>query len=479
VSLAARQTKDVLEQVGRDLDRRNEQAAKSQRELEAARNELASLTEGARKTLSAQAISEYREFADSFLDNEKSPLPVWNGDSDLARFALDLATAMATPKPHRFREMADGFLSTWSRREGSLEERERLEAKRRELLHEREKGHFLDRGAGRGPRRVDLHECLSSLFDNLEAWAAEAARAKLTVVEEQLRRVVPEDLDRVAKLVAPSARRTAEIEQELAAVDAQLAKLAPPPNPRLGRLQHSHGLKQFWEGIELAEERATLHEAVVKLETELHDHLRRSEALENVKRLLEGRRATTEFQELAGTVLNDLMWRIQLSSGLLPAKVQSDGSITFQGVSPAELSTGQRTQCAVASSIGVNLALSTQLGSSVLLLDDVSAAYDVSNIAREALLWRLVAYGHLVNGRFPRRQLFLSSHNESTTRRLVEFLQPPEGAKMKLIRFVGWTANEGPAVEIEDVMCTAKSAAVSRSMLFRELSIALKNLEGR
>lgn len=176
-------------------------------------------------------------------------------------------------------------------------------------------------------------------------------------------------------------------------------------------------------------------------------------------------------------VLNDILGRIQLSPGLCPATIDPDGKIlTADGRRMDDLSTGQQTQLAVALSAGVNRVLGARLRTRVIAMDDVSAAYDVSNIAREATFWRLVAYGHLArNGSRDdqSREVLLSSHNESTTRRLIELLRPPEGATMKFMRFIGWTPQHGPEYQVDEVRCAARSEPASRERLAREIALGL------
>ena len=44
-------------------------------------------------------------------------------------------------------------------------------------------------------------------------------------------------------------------------------------------------------------------------------------------------------------------------------------------------------------------------------------------------------------------QLFLASHHEELTNRLIELLVPPAGRKLHLLRFIGWTPEQGPRTE--------------------------------
>lgn len=68
-----------------------------------------------------------------------------------------------------------------------------------------------------------------------------------------------------------------------------------------------------------------------------------------------------------------------------------------------------------------------------------------------------------------RRQLFLSSHNETTTRQLIDLLQPPKGATMKVVRFLGWDNENGPLYKEIDVRCSSPSNGETRERLAREI----------
>lgn len=121
----------------------------------------------------------------------------------------------------------------------------------------------------------------------------------------------------------------------------------------------------------------------------------------------------------------------------------------------AHLSTGQRAQFAVALMVAQNREASDTLGHHVLLLDDVTTAYDLSNLSREALLWRQLAYG--AEPPF-KRQIFISSHHEDMTNHLLELLVPPEGNSMRLLRFGAWTQESGPNIEAFKVTPTGESS---------------------
>src|SRR5690606_33206262 len=120
-----------------------------------------------------------------------------------------------------------------------------------------------------------------------------------------------------------------------------------------------------------------------------------------------------------------------------------------------ELSSGQQSQAAVAMLVAQNQLvarahppLNRGMPHRVLLLDDVSSSYDLTNLVRESILWRQLAY---TKDPLRKRQVFISSHHEDLTNLLLDQLGPPNGYQMKVLRFVDWTWESGPVVECFDV----------------------------
>ncbi len=111
-------------------------------------------------------------------------------------------------------------------------------------------------------------------------------------------------------------------------------------------------------------------------------------------------------------------------------------------------STGQKSQVAVALLVAQSLVAHysphVHHGHRVLLLDDVSTSYDLSNLTREALVWRSLAYQGAELGRW---QLFISSHHDQLTNHLLDLLVPPPGRSLRLLRFGEWSLEHGPKIE--------------------------------
>jgi hypothetical protein len=139
---------------------------------------------------------------------------------------------------------------------------------------------------------------------------------------------------------------------------------------------------------------------------------------------------------------------------------------TDDGRSRGHFSTGQRAQIAVALLVGQNELIRTvelpgespsdgcALPHDVLLLDDVSTPYDLSNLTREAILWRQLAYAS-----DNPRQLFICSHHEDMMNQQLDLLAPPIGQRrdkrrsfrMIVHHFKAWGMENGPQVDSYEV----------------------------
>jgi DNA repair exonuclease SbcCD ATPase subunit len=113
-------------------------------------------------------------------------------------------------------------------------------------------------------------------------------------------------------------------------------------------------------------------------------------------------------------------------------------------------SSGQKTQLAISTMLALNAALRETLWFEVMAFDDFASALDMTQLPRLATLIRQVAYGApdgFENGTPFRRQIFIVSHHEDLTNRLIHFLIPPEGRSMKVLNFVAWDPKNGPKID--------------------------------
>ncbi|HFQ90729.1 MAG TPA: hypothetical protein ENK27_11710 [Desulfobulbus sp.] len=91
----------------------------------------------------------------------------------------------------------------------------------------------------------------------------------------------------------------------------------------------------------------------------------------------------------------------------------------------------------------------------ILIMDDPSTTFDTTNLLSQAILWRQLAYNPDPAHRY---QVFIVSHHEEFSSRLLDLLCPPEGEgyAMKLLRFTNWTQEDGAEIEAFDVQVAAK-----------------------
>ncbi|RKG86133.1 hypothetical protein D7W82_17530 [Corallococcus sp. CA049B] len=101
----------------------------------------------------------------------------------------------------------------------------------------------------------------------------------------------------------------------------------------------------------------------------------------------------------------------------------------------SSLSRSQLTSLAFGLAITANLG-QPKLPTEFLCLDDVSDAFDLDNLAADAAMLRLLAYGATDSSSHGRRQLILTNHNDHLTNRIVPLLRPPAGRRMRVIEFV-------------------------------------------
>jgi len=187
-----------------------------------------------------------------------------------------------------------------------------------------------------------------------------------------------------------------------------------------------------------------------------------------------------DFTRVVGQVFS----RFRLVPGLHPVqfkseeKKQSDSrNTTFMWkVTAADgrtlhmLSTGQKAQLALALMLALNIVIRDKMPHNIIALDDTTTALDLAQLPREAALIRQFAYGTgVVTAQigYHRRQVFIVSHHEELTHRLIDFLYPPEGRSMRILNFVNWDNKTGPVVE-EMVVSPALTAEGSNRKSFGE-----------
>ncbi|MDQ0285652.1 energy-coupling factor transporter ATP-binding protein EcfA2 [Desulfofundulus luciae] len=173
-----------------------------------------------------------------------------------------------------------------------------------------------------------------------------------------------------------------------------------------------------------------------------------------------------DLQHMVNGVLN----RFRLVDGIYPVRFEARRDKRGKAGSSLQvyaaddrplsaLSTGQKAQLGLAMILGLNYSLNRYIGHNIIALDDVTTAFDMAQLPRTAALIRQIAYAS--DEEFG-RQVFIVSHHEDLTNRLLDFLIPPEGRKMRILNFVNWTPNNGPVIEQREVIPGLKASTDNR-----------------
>jgi len=161
-----------------------------------------------------------------------------------------------------------------------------------------------------------------------------------------------------------------------------------------------------------------------------------------------------------GQTISAILGRFRLVEGICPVRFETsrpkrgEAAPALQvyardGRPLSALSTGHRAQLGLAMLLGLNYSLNSYIRHNVIALDDVTTAFDMAQLPRTAALIRQIAY--VTEEVFARRQVFIVSHHEDLTNRLLDFLVPPAGRKLRILNFVNWRPDSGPGVEQREV----------------------------
>lgn len=135
-------------------------------------------------------------------------------------------------------------------------------------------------------------------------------------------------------------------------------------------------------------------------------------------------------------------------------------------------STGQKAQTALAWLLAANALIQKWMPHRLLLLDDISTALDLTNLAAESVLLRKFAYAKDKDGKDKerKRQIIIASHHDQLTHRMFDLLLPPQGFTMREIRLVDWNFEKGPDVNEYAIKPTKRATDASRGELAERLA---------
>ena len=155
------------------------------------------------------------------------------------------------------------------------------------------------------------------------------------------------------------------------------------------------------------------------------------------------------------SVLDNTMFRFQPRERLLPVRWIEDAEDSHRELMEdshrelmmgdelrwTEASTGQKAIIALASAVGHALLFRSRLPAHILLFDDTSTSFDLGNLVRQASWFRQLAYTDNPDQRY---QIFIASHHDELTSRLVDLLKPPPGRTLRVIEFESYRPGYGP-----------------------------------
>ena len=128
-------------------------------------------------------------------------------------------------------------------------------------------------------------------------------------------------------------------------------------------------------------------------------------------------------------------------------------------------SSGQRAQVGMAWMVAVRELMQNEKNRRIIhfphriiIMDDPSTTFDITNLLSQAILWRQLAYNEDPTRRY---QVFIVSHHEEFSSHLLDLLCPPPGCSMRLVRFVDWNPDNGAKIKTFDV--EPSPAALQRS----------------
>jgi energy-coupling factor transporter ATP-binding protein EcfA2 len=298
--------------------------------------------------------------------------------------------------------------------------------------------------------RVEIHEKLRRVREELAKVSAADAGKCAGMLEDFLRprretRRQLDDLERDERRLEEERRRAVTSERLRALRDID-GKIHRPLNALLDAWAACHEARDH-EERKAARERArmsleAIEQAISACQQKIEELIKPSEEI------------MAYLQERAQAV----MGRYSMVDGCLPLRlepVEQDGKRSYHvllgdGRKLEHLSSGQRAQVALAMLVGQNQGAAHLMAHRVILLDDITTDYDLSNLSRQAILVRQLAYGATDSA--DRRQVFVSSHHEDMTNQILDLLAPPAGRSMRFIRFTGWSNVTGPQYEVLEVV---------------------------
>ena len=287
-------------------------------------------------------------------------------------------------------------------------------------------------------------------------------------IAEEIRLVDPDKAERFRKVIRikgmPSKGKD-QIDKELEEIDKKIenARKYLPYHEQLEEFkgfvdENRNMLDTVSSFLNLYNESKSSEEDLSRLEE-------KQEQLEGLESFLDNQQKLSEkFMETFNKAINKVLKRFAMTRGLEAVtidrrdsggpgyKIHAEENDQCEKQDRRSLqcfSLGQRAQIGLAWMVAsrelVENSEDIDFPHRAIVLDDPTATFDMTNLMSHVLLCRQLAYHPEPDKRY---QLFIVSHHEEFTDRLLDQLCPPgKGCSMRLLRFTDWTPKDGAKIK--------------------------------
>ena len=357
-------------------------------------------------------------------------------------------------------------------------------------------------------RRTDLVRDLDSLVRLPGPEQQEKARqGKLDIVRE-VELVDPGRAHRCANmlgnLVGIGGKKVRDLEEELEQIKEQLAGKEADLKTLLKNIDlpkafedaedllEADESKNRLDALDVFEKRAKNYENLLEERRVLQA---RKEQLDRLSGIIRAQRDKVlaeqekdgdvcSFHQAFEKTMNRILRRFVLADGIDQVELTPEFRITAvdrvpDGQEPQNrrgldcFSSGQKAQLAMAWLVASRelvhhdkISQKVRFPHRILIMDDPSTTFDTTNLLSQAILWRQLAYNPDPRRRY---QVFIVSHHEEFSARLLDLLCPPEGNTMRLLRFTDWRVGTGAEVSGYTVSPAPDSIETARQIFGRGL----------
>ena len=495
---------EALDEVAKDL------LKKVKDEQEAIRTKLSDLVTNAEK-IHSEAGSFFSELARLLESLHKATgeyfiNPVeWQGVSNTPDAVFDVLEQQKT-KIYDSRK-----LSYWRSLPGKLSQyKEKLPTDKKLTKLEAEKAKY--EATIRELEERITHSASAELLEIKEMFLRLANREYLQIVQSELRKEKLFDVKKEVDLVNPETASicaqslsSREIEREKA-MESELNTTREKLEKLENQLEEARKSNLISQAFNVAEKclinKAALLDAMDTFSSDYNskeelkkDHIQHQEKIDALEQLIafikSERKDPEKFRKAMQRSLRAVLKRFAMADGMEEItidknfKIRADGDDTEKQRSLNCFSSGQRAQLGMAWLVAGRELLHSPANKDkvnfphrIMIMDDPSTTFDLTNLHSQAILWRQLAYNSDPAKRY---QIFIVSHHEEFSAKLLDLLCPPgkteNKCSMKLIRFTDWQPQEGSFYKVFDVEPAPKDINTAWDLFQKGLNYLEKNYE--